>query len=73
MPENPTNDSHINHMISVQSNIFAAELMTPRHLIRQEVSKVDVSKDIVSQLADTFWVSKQFMNHRLMDILIRET
>ena len=59
------------HVQDVQTNIFAAYLLTPEKLLRQELQNVDVAKDIVSQLAETFWVSKAFMNKRLKDILAR--
>lgn len=61
------------HMIDVQSNIFAAYLLAPGALIRREMVNVNVSKDIVAQLAETFWVSKGFMNRRLKEILKQES
>ena len=59
----------IDHMTDVQSNLFAAKLLAPLPLIRKEISQVDVSRDVVMQLAESFWVSKSFMNRRLKDIL----
>lgn len=57
------------HVEDIQSNIFAAKLLTPAHLVRKELTNVNVAKDIVTQLADIFWVSKTFMNRRLKEIL----
>jgi hypothetical protein len=57
------------HLLEVQSNLFAAKLLTPATLLRREMGQVNVAKDIVSQLAEIFWVSKTFMNRRLKDIL----
>jgi hypothetical protein len=38
-------------------------------MLRREVERVDTAKDIVTQLADTFWVSKAMMNQRLRDYM----
>lgn len=65
------NDDHRDALWDVESNLFAAKLLTPAKLIRAEMSRVNVQKDIVSQLAEVFWVSKSFMNRRLKDILER--
>lgn len=54
---------------SIQTNIFAARLLTPERLVRKEIGRIDVAKDIVTQLAELFWVSKTFMNSRLKEIL----
>ncbi len=53
----------------IQTNVFAARLLTPEKLVRKEMARIDVAKDIVSQLAELFWVSKTFMNGRLKEIL----
>lgn len=57
------------HLSDVQSNLFAAKLLAPAPLIRREMGQVNVSKDVVSQLSEIFWVSKTFMNRRLKEIL----
>ncbi len=57
------------HVRDVQANVFAAKLLTPSRLIRKELASINVAKDIVSQLAEIFWVSKTFMNGRLKEIL----
>lgn len=57
------------HLADVQSNVFAAHLLTPAPLLRREMAQVNVMKDIVTQLAEVFWVSKSFMNRRLKEIL----
>lgn len=56
-------------LTEAQNNLFAAKLLTPANLIRKEIQQVNISKDIVTQLADIFWVSKSFMNRRLKSIL----
>ena len=57
------------HLTDVQSNLFAAKLLAPANLIRKEIAQVNVGRDVVTQLAEAFWVSKAFMNIRLKDIL----
>lgn len=57
------------HLHDVQSNLFAAKLLAPAPLIRKEMAQINVAKDVVSQLSETFWVSKTFMNRRLKEIL----
>lgn len=57
------------HILDIQSNIFAAKLLTPARLIRKELVNVSTAKDIINQLAEIFWVSKTFMNRRLKEIL----
>ncbi len=57
------------HIHDVESNIFAARLLAPTRLIRKEIRQLDASKDIATQLSDSFWVSKAFINRRLKEIL----
>lgn len=57
------------HVTDIRTNLFAAKLLMPAALIRKELASINVAKDIVSQLAESFWVSKAFMNGRLKDIL----
>ena len=56
-------------VLEVQSNIFAGIMLIPDHLLRKEVDSVDSALDFVTQLTDTFWVSKALMNSRLRDYL----
>lgn len=56
-------------VLDIQANIFAGMLLIPGKMLRNEVEKIDSSLDIVSQLSETFWVSKALMNQRLRDYL----
>ena len=60
---------HAVYINEIQSNLFAAKLLTPAYLIRKELANLDAAKDIVAQLADVFWMSKTFMNGRLKEII----
>ncbi len=53
----------------IQGNIFAGYVLVPSSLLHAEVEKVDSSRDIVAQLASTFWVSKSLLNQRLREFL----
>lgn len=68
LPPADFND-YAQHIVEVQSNLFAAKLLTPISLIRKEMVQINVSRDIISQLSEIFWVSKTFMNARLREIL----
>ncbi len=57
------------HIQDVRSNLFAAKLLAPANLIRVEISQVNVARDVVTQMAETFWVSKSLMNRRLKSVL----
>lgn len=48
---------------------FAKRLMVPAHLVRQEIKSIDLSKDMVGQLAERFWVSRRIINVRLKEIV----
>lgn len=68
-PKMDDQSDYAQHLIDVQSNLFAAKLLAPAALIRREMAQVNVAKDVVSQLSEVFWVSKTFMNRRLKEIL----
>lgn len=53
----------------VESNIFASKILAPSYLIKKEIKQVQIGKDIVSQLAEIFWVSKVFINRRIQEVL----
>jgi len=63
---------HASKVRAVQCHMFASKLLTPAAMVRKEMANVNVSKDVVSQLADALWVSKIFMNRRLKEILQSE-
>lgn len=66
-PQEPS--EHALYISNIQANLFAAKLLTPAYLMRKELSQLDPAKDIVTQLADVFWMSKTFMNGRIKEIL----
>ena len=60
---------HEQYMKDIYNNLFAARLLVPARLVREEMTRVDLGRDVVSQLSGVFWVSRTLMNRRLRDIL----
>ncbi len=54
----------------IRINIFAACILIPSHILKREVEKINITMDLVEQLAELFWVSKGLVNHRLKDFLL---
>lgn len=71
MPSKPGPElkDYLELVLDAHCNAFAARLLVPQKLVCNELENIDVSKDIVTQLADIFWVSRRFMNLRLKSIL----
>ncbi len=71
--ENEDFSAYAPHALEVTGNLFASRLLVPAYLVRKELAGIDVAKDIVTQLAESFWVSKHFMNRCLKEILQTKT
>ncbi len=56
-------------VLDIQANLFAGMLLVPGKMLRKEVERIDSSIDIVTQIAETFWISKALMNQRLRDYM----
>lgn len=56
-------------LIEILANIFAGALLVPGELLRKEVNRLDMSFDMIRQLAESFWTSRALMNQRLRDFL----
>jgi hypothetical protein len=67
--ESPEFETYQSALMDVNTNLFAFYLLAPPSLIRKEIRKVQATKDICSQLAEVFWVSKAFMNISLRQLL----
>lgn len=59
-----------NHVHDVESNIFASYMLAPADLIRKELRRVSQTGDLVHQLAETFWVSRAFINCRISEMML---
>ena len=60
---------YLTHVQEVASTLFAFYLLAPTVLLQTEIAKINVSHDLITQLADSFWVSKSFINRRLKELL----
>ncbi len=61
---------YLAHVDEVAANLFAFYLLSPTALLHTEIAKLDVAYDLISQLAEKFWVSKSFVNRRLKELLV---
>jgi hypothetical protein len=66
-PDRPANES--NELIEARSNHFASALLMPYPLFAVAMREVDDTRDIVSQLAETFWMTRSTVNLRLKDLM----
>lgn len=57
------------HLRQVEENIFAMELLAPLRLIRAEIARADMSRDIIDQLSATFWLSRAVINRRIKEAI----
>ncbi|MBP6219155.1 MAG: hypothetical protein KA436_11265, partial [Oligoflexales bacterium] len=57
------------HAQNIRKNIFASRLLAPTFLMEAEMRQLNPDQDMITQLADAFWMSKNFMNRRLQDLL----
>lgn len=49
----------------IHQNVFAMNLLAPTSLLEKELQEINEQQDIVSQLSEIFWVSRQFIKKRL--------
>lgn len=64
-PENVTDDSE--ELTVAATNVFAMLLLLPTTLMQIATSQADVTRDLVQQLSEMFWVSRSVVNARLKD------
>ncbi len=49
---------------------FVANLLAPKYLLVEELTKLDNKKNVVQELAQTFWVPKSLVGFQLKDMVI---
>jgi len=49
--------------------LFTANLLIPRKMLLNELSKLDTRRNVISELATIFWVPKSLVGFQLQDIL----
>lgn len=61
--------AYSDQFILSEINYFASNLLVPRQFLLQEISKVDLRKNLVAELAGMFWVPKSLISLRLKEVL----
>jgi hypothetical protein len=54
----------------VEKLLFTADLLAPKHLLINEISKNDSRKNIIAEQATMFWVPKSLISFQLQEILL---
>jgi len=65
----PELGSTIDGMLGYEATIFAANLMAPKTMIANEMTKLDLRRNVVAELATLFWVPKSVICFQLQDVL----
>jgi hypothetical protein len=54
---------------AIEELIFTANLLSPRSVLLNEMSRLDARKNVISELASIFWVPKSLIGFQLQDII----
>ena len=57
------------NLAPLEQVLFVANLLIPKALLLDELAKLDVRKNVVSELATLFWVPKSLICFQLQDVL----
>jgi hypothetical protein len=52
-----------------EQQVFVANLLLPRNLLLQEMSKMDSRKNVIAELATIFWVPKSLVSFQLQELV----
>lgn len=56
-------------LLAFEQLIFASNLLAPKHLIQQEMTRLDVRRNLVSEVASLFWAPKALVGFQIQEIL----
>lgn len=56
-------------LLAFEQLLFAANLMAPKALMQQEMARLDVRRNIVSELASLFWAPKALVGFQIQEVL----
>ncbi len=56
-------------LATYEQQIFVANLLLPRNLLLQEMSKMDSRKNVIAELATIFWVPKSLVSFQLQELV----
>lgn len=57
------------HVREVEQNLFALELLAPLSLVRAEIARAGLARDLVNHLSEVFWLPRPIMNRRIKDLI----
>ncbi len=55
--------------IKLEILMFVTAMLAPKELLVEEMSKVDLNKNFISELATAFWVPKSLVSYQVQDII----
>ena len=62
--------SHLHdHVREVEENLFALELLAPMRLVRAEIARAAIGRDLIKHLSEVFWLPRSIMNRRIKDLI----
>ena len=67
--EDQSLEHYMHYVNEIRTNVFAINLLMPKPMVMAEVDKLPATKDLVLQLSEVFWVSRNLANIRLSQII----
>lgn len=61
--------SYDKDLIKTEILMFVTAMLAPKELLVEEMSKVDLNKNFISELATAFWVPKSLVSYQVQDII----
>lgn len=65
----PEFGSYDKDLIKTEILMFVTAMLAPKELLVEEMSKVDLNKNFISELATAFWVPKSLVSYQVQDII----
>lgn len=59
-------------LLAYEQMIFTADLLAPKSLLQREISRLDVRRNLVSELASLFWAPKALIGFQIQEMLKSE-
>jgi hypothetical protein len=61
------------NLLQMEKILFTANLLVPKGMLMQELSKLDSRRNVIAELSTIFWVPKSLIGFQLQDILRDDT
>ncbi|NRA64578.1 MAG: ImmA/IrrE family metallo-endopeptidase [Pseudobacteriovorax sp.] len=56
--------------LEIEELLFTANLLLPKKMLKEEWTKLDTRKNVVSELSTLFWVPKSLVGYQLQEIIL---